>query len=247
MHFVIHHSQHVTVHVCGCRMPAARYKALVSCRTILLRQCSITNPNLQVAPRTALHPSLWQLLCRGYIIPSNHATAMYIQLPSLTGKLQGLGLKLTASSTTATQKSALKSTDASDVRTDRVSKKVGGNDISKPGSQQHQGICFQPVLVAHGADGSSGGQVVREVVRRNPAALPLWATEALNKRIGIISDPSCGLILRCRLSESPQFRQNGHMSSDCLRALSCVSADCRRQTAYVLLTIFISGGIASLR
>lgn len=135
-------------------------------------------------------------MSHGYSIPVRHATAMHIHLPSLTDKLQGLGLKLAALSTSVTQKENSRSASVADMRSNSIANAVERHDTSISGSQQHGGICFQPVLVAHGAGSNSGGLVVREVIRRNPAELSLWATEALDKHIGVISDPSCGLTLR---------------------------------------------------
>lgn len=91
---------------------------------------------------------------------------MHLQLPWLTANLQGFGLKLTASSTPVSDQ------------------------------QHHKGMCWQPVLIAYAAGSHKNGQSVREVVRRNPAELLLWATETLGKQIGVVSDPSCHLLLR---------------------------------------------------
>ena len=135
----------------------------------------------------------------GYRVISKHATAMHIQLPSLTHKLQGLGLKLTACSTSVKQNHTSRSADVIGMTSDSMPRAIGSSDASIAGSQEHDDICSQPVLVAHGAGSNSGGQVVREVVRRNPAELSLWATEALDKHIGVISDPSCELTLRYSL------------------------------------------------
>lgn len=59
-------------------------------------------------------------------------------------------------------------------------------------------ICWEPVLMAFGSD-SSGVETLssgREVVRTSPAEFSLWAIEAHGKRLGVLSDPSCGLELR---------------------------------------------------
>lgn len=45
-------------------------------------------------------------------------------------------------------------------------------------------------------DKSRRAQPVKEVVRRSPAALQLWAVEAMNKEIEVLSDPHCVLVLR---------------------------------------------------
>ena len=69
--------------------------------------------------------------------------------------------------------------------------------VLKSKTSKHR--CWQPVLVAYGSD-SSGEETLssgREVVRRGPAAMSLWAIEAHGKNIGVLSDPACFLQLRC--------------------------------------------------
>lgn len=175
----------------------------------------------------------------GYRIIPKHATAMHIQLPSLTHNLQGLGLKLTAFSTSVKHKHTSRSADV--MASDSVPKAIESSDASIAGSQEHEGICSQPVLVAHGAGSNSGGQVVREVVRRGPAELSLWATEALDKHIGVISDPSCELTLRYSLTvlTIAQHGQTSTIQVDAADNLTAASSDCKRQIPCMLPVSYI--------
>lgn len=136
----------------------------------------------------------------GHRTSSGHSTARHIRLPSLTKRLQGLGLKLTAHSR---QKPAKPTSRVHSISTTPSRANVAeGSDASTSDSQQQEGTCWQPVLTAYAADRQSDGQPGKEVVRRSPAELLLWATEALDKQLVVVSDPSCELILRCSLSFS---------------------------------------------
>ena len=136
----------------------------------------------------------------GHRTSSGYSTARHIRLPSLTLHLQGLGLKLTANS--RRKPADPTSTLDSIVTTHRRANVAEGSGASTSDSHHQEGTCWQPVLTAYAADRQSNGQPGKEVVRRSPAELLLWATEALDKQLVVVSDPSCELTLRCSLSFS---------------------------------------------
>ena len=85
-------------------------------------------------------------------------------------------------------------TDTQDEQ-DAVGRKDG---LNAPDVKVNKHICWEPVLVAYGSDSSSTEILSsgREVIRTSPAELSLWAIEAHGKRLGVLSDPACGLQLR---------------------------------------------------
>lgn len=136
-----------------------------------------------------------------------HAIALRLALP-YRAWLSALGMQLVAHSTGTGKVIASSSTlhHSSSSNSSRQYKNLttASGEVT-PGlnrqASKHQ--CWQPVLIAYGSEDSGQESMSsgREVVRTGPAAMSLWAIESHGKHIGVLSDPSCYVQLRCCLPQ----------------------------------------------